>query len=289
MRKLPFDELVGALREAGVREGDVVHVQSDLLRVGPVEAGRGREEILSFYLRAFREALGPGGTLTVLTAFEDYGRYQTPFVREESPSRTDTFSEYVRTRPGAVRSAHPIMSLTGIGARAEEICGGAHYEGLGYDSPWGRLHRANALIMTLGLGPDLGGTTFFHYVESLYGVPYKYTKIYRTPVYANGAEVPGPFTLSVRYLDFGIVNTPVRLKWRLLDVGKARNVRTGNAETWCARANDIVDEFVDRLRGDRYYLLEKPPNFRPGDVPMDGPTGDLRVHYDKGREAAPAR
>jgi aminoglycoside 3-N-acetyltransferase len=288
MHRLKYAELLAALQEAGVQRGDIVHVQSDLRRIGPVDAELSREAVLGFYLSAFQEVLGPQGTLTVLTAFEDYGRYQTPFVREESPSRTDTFSEYVRTRPGAVRSIHPIMSLTGLGARAEEICGGAHYEGLGYDSPWGRLHRAGALIMTLGLGPDLGGTTFFHYVESLYGVPYKYTKIYTTPVYAGGVEVPGPFTLSVRYLDYGIVNTPVRLKWYLLNKGKARNVPVGHAQTWSARCNDIVEEFTDCLRRDRYYLLETPPHFRPGEIPMDGPTGPLQEVYDEGAAGRPA-
>lgn len=285
MRRLSQDELLEALAGAGVERGDVVHVQSDLRRIGPVES-EGREGVLAFYLEAFLEVLGPEGTLTCSTAFEDYGRYGTPFVLEASPSLTDTFSEYVRTRPGAIRSLHPIVSVTGLGARADEICGGPHFEGFGYESAWGRLHRANAKIMSLGLGPLLGGTTFFHYIETAYGVPYKYTKVYDAPVIADGDEVEGPFTLAVRYLDFGIVNTPVRMKPLLVDRGVARCVPTGRAETWCCPAKDAFDVGIEMLNSDRYFLLEGRPKFRAGEIPAEGPTGHLRVHYDLSEEHA---
>ena len=43
---------------------------------------------------------------------------------------------------------------------------------------------------------------------------------------------PGVFTMSVRYLDFNVKNTPVRLKHRLLELGKATQEPTGHALTW---------------------------------------------------------
>ena len=282
MTKLKYEELIRSLKEAGIGRGDVVHIQSDLRRIGPPDCEASRKGILKFYLNAFMEVLGSTGTLTACTAFEDYGRYGTPFIREESPSRTDAFSEYLRTRPGAVRSMHPIVSVTGLGSLAEQICGGAHFEGFGYDSPWGRLHRLNAKILTLGLGPHLGGATFFHYVESIYSVPYKYTKIYTAPVYSGGKEMTGQFTMSVRYLDYGIVNTPVRMKTHLLDMGKARNVSVGRSYMWCSDSSDIFDEGMKCLGQDRFFLLETPPNFRQGEIPMDGPTGPMQTVYDKG-------
>jgi aminoglycoside 3-N-acetyltransferase len=279
MRRLTRHELIAALHAAGVERGDVLHVQSDLRRIGPVEAS-GREGVLAFYLDALQEVLGPDGTLTCCTAFEDYGRYGTPFVREESPSLTDAFSEYVRTREGAVRSLHPIVSVTGLGARAEEICGGAHYEGFGWESAWGRLHRADAKIMTLGLGANHGGVTFSHYLETLYGVPYCYTKLYSVPVFAGGREVPGPFTMSVRFLDFGIHQNSVPLKRHLVAEGLARDVAVGRSRIWCATATAIIGEGVALLNRDRWLLLEQTPSFRQGELPADGVTGPMQVVYD---------
>jgi len=282
VRKLTRSELISALYESGLAKGDLVHVQADLRRIGPADCEPDREHMLQFYLSAFEEVLGPGGTITVGTAFEDYGRYFVPFVREESPSRQGAFSEYVRCRPGAVRSIHPIVSVTGLGARAAEICGGAHYDGFGYDSAWGRLHRNNARIMALGLGVEHeGGTTFFHYLEKLYGVPYQYTKIYTTPVYSGGLEIPGPFTMSVRYLDFRIVNDTLRFKRHLVETGNACVVPLGRAHIMCTTANQVIEEGVRCLNRDRYFLLAEPPQFRSGEIPMDGPTGPMQVVYDK--------
>src|SRR5207248_5359226 len=114
---------------------------------------------------------------------------------------------------------------------------------------------------------------------------YKYTKIYDAPVYSNGVEVPGPFTLSVRYLDFGIVNVPVRIKPFLIERGKAREIPIGWSKLWCCPAADIMEEGVRQLGRDRYFLLEQPPTFRRGELPMDGPTGEMRVHYDRALNA----
>jgi aminoglycoside 3-N-acetyltransferase len=284
MQVLTFSELVRSLQDLGLEKGDIVHVQSDLRRIGPVDAEMTRDGVCEFYYAAFREVTGDLGTLTVCTSFEDYGRFGTPFVLEESPSRTDTFSEYIRTKPGAIRSPHPIVSVTGIGPATEKICGGPHFEGFGYESPWGRLHRSNAKILSLGIGANVeGGMTFLHYVEHLYGVPYQYTKIYDTPVYTKGQRVAGPFTMSVRYLDFNIENAPFRIKTKMLDEGCARQTKVGRADTWCATAANIVDRVISYLNEDRWIYLQEAPRFRPGEIPADGPVeAALQRRYDKG-------
>jgi aminoglycoside 3-N-acetyltransferase len=281
LRKLSLAELTDALRAAGLERGDIVHVQSDLRVLGPVEAPLSRTGILEFYLAAFQEVLGAEGTLTVLTASMSCGRYGSPFLPEETPSEVGVFAEYVRTRPGAVRSTHPILSVAGLGPRAQEICGGPHFEGVGWDSPWGRMHRAGAKMMTLGMGADGGGTTYFHYLETSYGVPYKYVKVMPSQVIVGGQEVPGPFTMSVRYHDFAIKNTPVRLKRRLLERGLATEVRTGNALTWTAGCAPAFDIAMESLREDRWFLLECPPRFREGEIPSDGPSGPMQLRYDR--------
>lgn len=281
MNKLTKPELIEALKSAGMGAGDIIHVQSDLLRIGPVDCGPGREGPLRFYLEAFQELLGSEGTLTTCTAFEDYGRFGTRYVREESPSRLGALSEYIRTRPGTVRSLHPIVSVAALGRRAVELCGGNHFDGFGYASPWGRLHQTNAWILTLGMDATGGGTTFFHYVEKLYGVPYQYTKLFPYDVYSDGRLIEGPFTMSVRYLDYGIVNTPVRVKKRMVELGEASEVKTGYVSSWCAKTQTIVSRMMQMFDENRWMMLQEPPKFRPGEIPMDGVTGDMRVYYDK--------
>jgi aminoglycoside 3-N-acetyltransferase len=270
---LTRQEFHTALRAAGVRSGGVVFLQADVGRVGPVACEPSREAVLDFYFAGLMEALGTDGTLCMGTAFEDYARLGTPYVREESPSARGALSEYLRTRPGAVRSMHPVVSVTGFGARAEEICGGAHFDGFSYESPWGRLHRLDALLLNIGIDAQHGGSAFNHYVEKLYGVPYQYTKLYTAPVYSGGRQVEGPFTLSVKYLHYGITNDPARINQHLVDRGLIATVPLGASVATAISCQRFVDEDIACLNRDRYFLIRTPPQFRQGEIPWDGPTG----------------
>ncbi len=280
---LTHQDLVLSLRRAGLKSGDVVHVQSDLRRLGVPDCVLNRKEMLEFYLSAFLEVLGDDGTLTVHTPSEDYARYDKPFILETTPSTAGSFSEYIRNKDDSIRSLHPIVSVTGIGSKAQHICGECHNEGFGWDSPWGRMHRLNAKIVSLGLDVHhSGGTSFFHYVENLYGMPYLYTKIYTAPVYVKGKQIEEPFTMAVRYLDFGVVVTGEKLRKHLVNVGIMKRVCIGNSVILCASAQDIIDEAVTCFRKDRFFMLEYAPVFRYGEIPMDGATGKKTVYVNNG-------
>jgi len=284
MRLISKTEIVEALKALGICPGDIVHVQSDLRSIGPVDAPLTREGQCGFYIEALHQVIGSEGTITCCTAFEDYGRFGTPFVREESPSRTDMLSEYIRTRSDSVRSMHPIVSVTGLGRRAEELCSGHHFSGFGFNSPWGRLHRSNAKILTLGISSSVeGGMTFLHYVEAMYGVPYQYIKLYKTPVISGGRPVPGNFVMHARYLDYGIVNAVYDIKARFLADGHARQARTGRAISYCVAAGAAFAQMTSYLDENIWTYLKDPPNFRQGEIPVDGPVGEMKKSYDNGR------
>lgn len=275
MAHLTYERYLAELRALGVDNLEFLHVQSDLLRLGVPEATSSRAQILHFFWEGLREAAGKNCTISVSTAFEDFGYWGTPFDVCSSPSRTDALSEYVRTMPQSVRSNHPIVSVTANGPQAEWLCGPPHFNGFGYRSPWARLHSRNATVLSLGLDSRRGGTTFFHYVENLFGVPYTYTKLLSGDVYAGGVKLSASFTMSVRYLDFEIENSPVRIKQSLVASGLAREGFVGASLSWLAEAKSIVEHMCDLLERDRWVYLKRAPSFRIGEVPFDGPTGGL--------------
>lgn len=268
-KALQYEHFIATLEQAGLAAGDSLLIQSDLLRCGPVDGCSGRVDVLNFYLDALRQVLTPAGTLVVLTAFEDYGRYGTPFDRASSPSRSGVFSEYVRQLPGAIRSAHPILSLTAIGAKAEAICSGNHYDGFGYDSPWGRLHRMNAKLVTLGYAVAPDGMTFCHYTEQLYGVPYQYTKMFDYPVLDNGVPVAGTFSMAVRYLDYDVNYDQSKFKRDLVTTGRGRTLPVGRGEMLVTDCYSLVDQALLSFARDRFVMLAHPPSFRRGEIPFD--------------------
>lgn len=288
LQRLRFSSLVEALEKVGLKSGEIVHIQSSLPHLGPVEYGNCAKDILNFYLDGFRAVLGSSGTILVHTPFEDYGRYGTPFIVEESPSRAGVFSEFIRTRPGAVRSMHPIVSTAGLGPNAKAICEGAHFEGFGWESSWGRMHRADVRFVTLGI-PLRSGLSFAHYVEAQYGVPYQYCKIYSAPVYKNRQQISGAFTMRVRYLDFSIAIDIIRYQQRLFDQKAAYEATCGRGIIHSVKASAAFDIGIQLLAEDVYAFLREPPKFRTGEIPFDGPTGGIpRYFYDRAKGIIPS-
>jgi hypothetical protein len=137
------------------------------------------------------------------------------------------------------------------------------------------MHRRNVKIVSMGIFTF----TLIHYIESIYGVPYKYVKIYNTPVYANGIEVSGPFTMSNRYLDFSIAYNYDKYKKYLIDLGLTKIQPLGRSCVYTTEIKPAFDILIEKLDDDRYFFLERPPVFRFGEYPADGFTGDSQYIY----------
>ena len=183
---------------------------------------------------------------------------------------------------------HPIVSTAGIGRRATEICSGAHYEGFGYQSTWGRMHRMDVLFLTLGL--DLrSGLSFAHYIESLYGVPYQYCKVYSTPVLSGGERIDGTFTMRVRFLDYSIAYDLSQFQQILLDGGDAHSSICGRSVIQSVRASIAFEKGLALLESDIYGFLMSKPQFREGEIPFDGATGSPGYLYDSSVGLTPDR
>nr|WP_315904039.1 AAC(3) family N-acetyltransferase [Streptomyces fulvoviolaceus] len=178
-------DLAADLRRLGLEAGDTVLVHSALHTVGPVSGGAGT------VVDALLDVLGPGGTLVAYTQTPDNSHpsrwgltrgYSVPEERWEEelarvpafdPHTTPSFgvgvlSEAVRTRPGALRSAHPQSSFAALGAQAEYVTSDHALDcHLGEESPLARLEKLGARVLLLGVG--FGVCTAFHLAE--YRIP----------------------------------------------------------------------------------------------------------------------
>jgi aminoglycoside 3-N-acetyltransferase len=160
-------ELLGVLREGGIREGDTVFAQSS------VENMPTFGEPPFALLETLRALVGDSGTLLMPTyttsdVRTDVCKVDYLFDVNRSPTYTGIVSELLRRTPGAIRSAHPRHSIAGIGPRAaallesHEFC----YPADGIDSPFDRLRKLErAWILTLGLPP--ASTSFLNWFEDI--------------------------------------------------------------------------------------------------------------------------
>lgn len=270
MKKVSFAEVVSAFRKAGLRQGDIVNIHSRLFAIGVVEDVL-TDDIPQIYLRALQEVIGEEGTVVVPTYTTSFARHGTPFVLEETPSEMGVFSELVRTTPKAVRTLHPVQSLTALGGQSTSLAENHPRWNVGYDTVWDRMLKRGGKVLSIGI-PLKNTMSFMHQVEFMACVPYLYHKVIRGSVFAKGQPVEHDFLMAVRYLEYGITYELSRLDDALTKSRALLETPLGGSALWTVSLEAAFDVGINGLRRDPYYLLEKPPSFVEGKIPCDGLT-----------------
>lgn len=166
------------LRQLGVKPGMTVLVHSSLSSIGWVNGGA------VAVIQALMDAVTEKGTIIMpaqsadLSDPEEWMNPPIPWEWWETvkqtmppyePSITPTYgmgkvAELFRTYPGVLRSSHPNVSFSGWGRKAEEILSNhSLVNGLGEDSPLGKLYDTNASV--LFIGTKYLTNTCFHLAE----------------------------------------------------------------------------------------------------------------------------
>jgi aminoglycoside 3-N-acetyltransferase len=258
-----YGDLLSAYASLGVAPGRLIYVGADLARLLRYREP-GRESLLSAHLRALRELLGPTGTLFVPTASLNLCNTNIVFdVGMTVSNDMGVFAEYVRTRPEAIRSFHPFWSVAGIGPAAKDILSDVPRHAYGWGSVFQRFVEQDVLGVNIGKSPHYS-ISAVHHVETIVGVPYRYTKEFIHPVRREERVEREPFYLSVLYRDCDIV----RDQNRKIFENFARNcvlreVTVGRGQAWSFSHAEFFRVTADFLSRDVYGWLERPPARRP--------------------------
>jgi aminoglycoside 3-N-acetyltransferase len=165
------EEIVAALRQLGIRQGDTLIVHSSLSRLGFIEGG------VDAVVGALQDAVGETGTLgapTFWVADPNSVADGTVFDAAQGRSQLGIISERIRLLPGAVRSLHPTHSASFVGPRAKELTADHHLDEtpIGPHSPYRKLADIGGKILLLGA--SLEYLTSFHTIEDeIEGFPFE--------------------------------------------------------------------------------------------------------------------
>lgn len=157
--------LKAQLSTLGVKPGMNLLVHSSLRKLGKIDGGA------DTVIDALLEILGPEGTLMMSTVSGNVNPGQPVFHVVNTPSTVGTLSNVFRMRPGAIRSLHPVHSVTALGPKAKFFTEG-HLEAntpWSPDSPYGKVMRNNGFILMLG--PNFTCNSCFHALEIEARVP----------------------------------------------------------------------------------------------------------------------
>ncbi len=163
-------DVTAALKELGIKEGDIILVHSSLRSLGKVEDGA------AGVIRGLEAAIGKEGTLVMptLSQVDFFNSYKTWYM--DKPSDTGYLTEYFRHLPYVYRSNQETHSVAARGKYAYELtfehkARGPHMCPFGEwafadSSPWMKMYHMGA--KTLFIGVTMRYNTMKHTVESRY-------------------------------------------------------------------------------------------------------------------------
>jgi aminoglycoside 3-N-acetyltransferase len=210
------DELAKQWTASGVEAGDTILIHSNIKRILINMRRKGIKLLPEHVLQSFMNALGPDGTL-ILPLFNFEFPTSNFFDIRNTPSQMGALTEKGRLYPGSARTGHPIYSFSVIGAKSKLFESIDNVSGYGDDSPFALLHSLDGKIGSIDL-EDQNSMTFYHYVEEMHKVPYRYFKHFEgTYIDGSGIESTKTYQLYVRDIQKGVlthVNPAGELMWK---------------------------------------------------------------------------
>jgi aminoglycoside 3-N-acetyltransferase len=189
-------DLRADLVRLGLAPGDLVMVHAAMRRVGPLLNGP------DALIAAIRDVIGPDGTLIAYTDWDsihtdllDAAGRVLPEWRDHVPGFDPAASrairdngilaEFIRTTPGALRSANPGASVAAIGRLADWIVAD-HPQDYGYGpgTPLAKLVAAGGRVLMAGAPWDT--MTLVHHADHLARLPGKRVLRYEVPFARDG-------------------------------------------------------------------------------------------------------
>jgi aminoglycoside 3-N-acetyltransferase len=207
---------------------------------------------------ALLHVLGEEGTLIMPTFNFDFCKGE-PWDVRETPSHMGIITELVRQDERSCRVFHPIYSFAIIGKHAQALCAHRYKSSYGPDSVFGKLRQLDGKIMIVGLDYT-NSMTFFHHVEELEGVDYRYMKEFTGQVTDwDGKTYEDTFTMLVRDLEKGVVTEVNPMGARMEEAGIVEIRQIGDATVKLMDANEVYEFTAREMRkepGLLYYVEE---------------------------------
>lgn len=246
---LTFEKLVEGFRALGVEEGDTLLVHSSYKSLGPVDGGP------QMVIRALEAALGTDkdGTLIMPTFNFDFNK-GAPWDVRTTPSKMGVLTELVRTDPRAKRVFHPFYSFAVLGKHAEMLGSLRYKSAYERNSVFGKLRDLDGKIMVIGLSYN-NSMTFFHHIEQMEGVDYRYLKQFTGQVTdENGNTYTDTFEMLVRDVDKGVMTMVDPMGELMEKAGIVKIRKIGEADVKLMKANEVYEFTAREMKRDPHLL-----------------------------------
>ena len=218
--------LQGYWAGSGISRGDTVLIHSSMKRTFLNISRKGYKPSSEIIIDSLLEEVGSKGTVLFPLFNFDFPDTKK-FSLISTPSQMGKITEDARRNYLAARTGHPIYSFLAIGELASLFSSINNISGYGDDSPFAKLREIGGKIAVVDLD-DQNSMTFYHHVEEVYGVDYRYHKeFYGEYEDLNGEITERKYSLFVRDLTRGVVTDVNRMGEILWEEGIYAGNRPG--------------------------------------------------------------
>lgn len=246
---LTSKQLLSDFQILGVKAGDTLLVHSSYKSLGEVDGGP--QTVIDSLL----EALGEEGTLLMPTFNFDFCKGSDWDVRE-TPSQMGYMTNLARLDPRASRVFHPIYSFAVIGKHAEAFGNLRYKSSYGANSAFAKLRKLEGKIMVIGLSYN-DSMTFFHHIEELEGVDYRYLKDFTGNITDwDGNTTVDTYQMLVRDIDQGVQTMVDPMGALFEEAGISKVHKIGQADVKLMNANEVYEFTVREMKRDPYLLYQ---------------------------------
>jgi aminoglycoside 3-N-acetyltransferase len=202
---------------------------------------------------ALLEILGPDGTLIMPTFNFDFCKGE-PWDVRTTPSHMGAITNMVREHPNAKRVFHPIYSFAILGNHSEFLSQERYKSSYGSNSLFAKLRLLDGKIMVVGLRYT-DSMTFFHHVEEMEGVDYRYIKEFMGEVTdEDGRTYSDTFTMLVRDIEKGVITEVDPMGDLMEEAGVIMVKKIGEAKVCLMKANEVYEFTAREMRRDPRLL-----------------------------------
>ena len=244
-----YSDLARTIRHVGIKKGDVVFVHSDVSVFGRI-AVEDRDLFFGSLVDLLKEAVGKGGTI-IMPTFTYSMTEGKIFDVSNSPSTVGALTEYFRKQPDVVRTVEPILSAA-IWGKHKKYLSTIGNNSYNKESIFDNFHKLKGKILFFGSR----ACTFFHHIECMHGVPYRFDKKFKGKIRNQGKIYEAEFIYYARRLDRRNTSYFSIAERDMIKRGLLKKVRVGHSAIASVGSDALFKEAFKNLDRDPEYYLK---------------------------------
>jgi aminoglycoside 3-N-acetyltransferase len=257
-------ELTNCLSELGLGLGASLYITGNMGSLGKIRAKKSTK--LEVFLNSFWNSIGKEGTIFSPAASMNLCNTDIPFdIKLTKSHEMGSFAEYIRNLPQSVRSLHPFWSVVGVGPKAQ-LLNKVSRHAYGAGSPWSHFLDLDTTQVNMGVDPSRA-VTLIHHIETIVGVPYRYTKEFTHPIVHKKKVIYESFYQSVFYTESKIKKRVARNQHYFRELEERGKIKTSQhssgLEFKAFKMRDFYEVALEYFIDDIYNYLEEVPSIKP--------------------------